>query len=166
MSENSAVLSNTNARRIVLLDLDGTLTQSDAGIIACAKIALRKLQQPIPDDAEMQRFIGPSIMESFQRNHVPAELLQDGLALYRKYYSEEAVFDDPNHPGKKIPGCLLNKVYEGSATMCQLNCCRMVLLYIVSIILKRLFLTIQIIRVRKFRVVYLTKFMRVFLSSL
>lgn len=113
MSENSAVLSNTNARRIVLLDLDGTLTQSDAGIIACAKIALRKLQQPIPDDAEMQRFIGPSIMESFQRNHVPAELLQDGLALYRKYYSEEAVFDDPNHPGKKIPGCLLNKVYEG-----------------------------------------------------
>ncbi len=112
MSESSTA-SRNNARRVVLLDLDGTLTKSDAGIITCAKLAMEELGQPIPDDAEMQRFIGPSILESFQRNHMPEELQQKGVALYRKYYSEVATFDDPNNPGKKIPGCLLNKVYDG-----------------------------------------------------
>lgn len=114
MSESSTY-SSTSSRthRIVLLDLDGTLTQSDAGIITCAKLALQELQQPIPDDAEMQRFIGPSILESFQRINVPENLQQQGLAIYRKYYSEIAAFDDPNIPGNKIPGCLLNRVYDG-----------------------------------------------------
>lgn len=105
--------SQSGARHVVLLDLDGTLTKSDVGIIACAKLALQELNQPIPDDAEMQRFIGPSIVESFQRNSVPESLQAEGLAIYRKYYSEEATFEDPNNPGKKIPGCLLNKVYDG-----------------------------------------------------
>ena len=97
----------------MLLDLDGTLTKSDVGIITCAKLALKELGQPIPDDAEMQRFIGPSILESFQRIKVPENLQMQGLAIYRKYYSEIATFDDPNIPGSKIPGCLLNKVYDG-----------------------------------------------------
>ena len=101
------------SRNVVLLDLDGTLTKSDVGIITCAKLALKELGQPIPDDAEMQRFIGPSILESFQRIKVPENLQMQGLAIYRKYYSEIATFDDPNIPGSKIPGCLLNKVYDG-----------------------------------------------------
>lgn len=101
------------SRNVVLLDLDGTLTKSDEGIITCAKLALKELGQPIPDDAEMQRFIGPSILESFQRIKVPENLQMQGLAIYRKYYSEIATFDDPNVPGSKIPGCLLNKVYDG-----------------------------------------------------
>lgn len=112
MSEFS-VTSGCTSRRIILLDLDGTLTKSDAGIITCAKLALKELKQPIPDDAEMHRLIGPSILESLQRNNVPESLLAKGLATYRKYYSEVATFDDPNNPGKKIPGCLLNKVYDG-----------------------------------------------------
>lgn len=111
MSDCLTTLSN-HARRVVLLDLDGTLTKSDEGIITCAKLALKELNQPIPDDAEMKRFIGPSILESLQRNNVPEDLQQEGLSIYRKYYSE-ATFDDPHNPGKKIPGCLLNKVYDG-----------------------------------------------------
>ena len=65
-------------RNVVLLDLDGTLTQSDPGIIACATKAFEELGLPVPDDQEMHRFIGPAIIESFRRNHMPDELLDRG----------------------------------------------------------------------------------------
>ena len=68
--------------KVVLLDLDGTLTQSHAGIIACAKKAMSDLGMQIPDDTEMLRFVGPSILESFQRNHMPKELQSEGVKLY------------------------------------------------------------------------------------
>ena len=55
-------------RNVVLLDLDGTLTQSDPGIIACATKAFEELSLPVPDDQEMHRFIGPAIIESFRRS--------------------------------------------------------------------------------------------------
>ena len=91
-------------RNVVLLDLDGTLTQSDPGIIACATKAFEELSLPVPDDQEMHRFIGPAIIESFRRNHMPDELLDRGVEIYREYYADKAVFDDPNNPGHKIPG--------------------------------------------------------------
>ena len=116
MSECSTSSKN-NSRRVVLLDLDGTLTKSDEGIITCAKLALKEIGQPIPDEAEMQRFIGPSILESFQRIKVPENLQMQGLAIYRKYYSEIAAFDDPNVPGNKIPGCLLNRFLFGDCIL-------------------------------------------------
>lgn len=100
--------------KVVLLDLDGTLTQSHMGIIACAKKAMSDLGMQIPDDEEMMRFVGPSILESFQRNGMPEDLQLEGVKLYRKYYSEVATFTDPKNPsGSKITGSLLNSVYEG-----------------------------------------------------
>lgn len=99
--------------RVVLLDLDGTLTQSDPGIIACVVKAFEGMGLPVPDDAELQRFIGPAIIESLRRNHVPEDKLQQGIDIYRDYYANQAVFDDPNNPGRKVPGRLVNTVYEG-----------------------------------------------------
>ena len=61
----------------------------------------------------MHRFIGPAIIESFRRNHMPDELLDRGVEIYREYYADKAVFDDPNNPGHKIPGRLYNSVYAG-----------------------------------------------------
>lgn len=99
---------------VVLLDLDGTLTKSDPGIIASVTKAFEELGRPVPDDDELHRFIGPSIMESFQRNGIPAgEELDRAVRIYRHYYSDAAVFDDPNEPGNKVPGRLFNTVYPG-----------------------------------------------------
>ncbi len=108
--------------KVVLLDLDGTITQSHEGIIACAKKAMQELNMQIPDDAEMHRFIGPSILESFQRNHMPENLQTLGVNLYRKYYSEVPTFDDPNNPGTLITGNFLNRLYDGIEN--QLNILR------------------------------------------
>lgn len=100
-------------RRVVLLDLDGTLTQSHVGIIACVVKAFEGLGLPVPDDDELRRFIGPAIIESLRRNHVPEEDLERGVAIYREYYAKRAVFDDPNAPGELVPGRLVNTVYDG-----------------------------------------------------
>ena len=72
-----------------------------------------ELGYPVPDDEELQRFIGPAIIESLQRNDIPEDRLDEGIAIYRRYYADEAVFDDPNNPGQKVPGRLNNTIYDG-----------------------------------------------------
>lgn len=100
---------------VVLLDLDGTLTKSDPGIIASVKKTFEALGRPVPDMDELLRFIGPSIMESLERNGIPAggEEMERAVSTYRYYYSTAEVFDDPNEPGAKVPGRLYNTVYPG-----------------------------------------------------
>lgn len=44
-------------KKVVLLDLDGTLTKSDPGIIGCVVKAFEEMGYPVPDDAELHRFI-------------------------------------------------------------------------------------------------------------
>lgn len=48
-------------KKVVLLDLDGTLTKSDPGIIGCVVKAFQEMGYPVPDADELQRFIGPAI---------------------------------------------------------------------------------------------------------
>lgn len=100
-------------KKVVLLDLDGTLTKSDPGIIGCVIKAFQEMGYPVPDADELQRFIGPAISESMQRNGVPDDELDKAVTVYRKYYADEAVFDDPNNPGQKVPGRLNNTIYKG-----------------------------------------------------
>ena len=100
-------------QRVVLLDLDGTLTKSDPGIIACVIKAFEAVGVPVPDQAELQRFIGPAIFESMKRNHIPDNKLDEAVRVYRHYYGDAAVFDDPNNPGHKVPGRLYNTLYPG-----------------------------------------------------
>lgn len=100
-------------QRVVLLDLDGTLTKSDPGIIACVIKAFEAVGVPVPDQAELRRFIGPAIFESMKRNHIPDNKLDEAVRVYRHYYGDAAVFDDPNNPGHKVPGRLYNTLYPG-----------------------------------------------------
>ncbi|WP_291526551.1 HAD family hydrolase [Bifidobacterium sp. UBA744] len=99
--------------KVVLLDLDGTLTKSDEGIIRSVVKTFEALNRPVPDDAELKRFIGPAIIESLRRNHVPEDQLDHAIDVYRSYYADKAVFDDPNEPGAKVPGRLVNVVFPG-----------------------------------------------------
>lgn len=50
---------------VVLFDLDGTLTQSDLGIVRCVQYAAEKLGMEPPSDAQARRFIGPPLHHSF-----------------------------------------------------------------------------------------------------
>lgn len=106
-------MSHNHPMNVVLLDLDGTLTQSHFGIIACVVKAFEGLGLPVPDDEELHRFIGPAIIESFKRNHIPDDQLDEAVRIYREYYADKAVFDDPNDAGHLVPGRLYNRVYDG-----------------------------------------------------
>ena len=114
-------------KKVVLLDLDGTLTKSDPGIIGCVVKAFEEMGYPVPDDAELHRFIGPAISESMQRNGIPDDKLDEGVRIYRKYYADEAVFDDPNNPGQKVPGRLNNTIYQGIPGAARQTACRRIL---------------------------------------
>lgn len=99
-------------RRIVLLDLDGTLTKSDRGIISSVKYAYKDQGISVPSDHELQSFIGPAIQDSMLRHGVSEDRLPQMIASYRRAYSTP-MFDDPDNPGTKIPGMYLNGVYDG-----------------------------------------------------
>jgi phosphoglycolate phosphatase len=49
----------------LLFDLDGTLTDSRPGIVACIRYALERLGVPSPSDQELQRWVGPPLVHSF-----------------------------------------------------------------------------------------------------
>ena len=100
-------------RRLVLLDLDGTLTASHPGIIASVVQTFKELGHPVPDESELRRFIGPAIEVSLRNNGIKDEDVDRGVQIYRRYYSETASFEDPRHPGQRVPGRLLATVFDG-----------------------------------------------------
>ena len=51
----------------VIFDLDGTLTNSHDGITNAVCYALSKMNLPIPDEAGLRKYIGPPLVDSFQR---------------------------------------------------------------------------------------------------
>ncbi|MBM6699293.1 HAD hydrolase-like protein [Bifidobacterium pullorum subsp. saeculare] len=103
----------THPRNVVLLDLDGTLTDSAPGIIASVTKTYQALGMAVPDDAELHRFIGPAIIESFRRNHMPKDRENEAVDTYRRFYAQENIFDDPNNPGQKVPGRFVNTLFDG-----------------------------------------------------
>jgi phosphoglycolate phosphatase len=50
---------------LCLFDLDGTLIDSEHGIVACVKHALAKLDVPAPSQEELRDWIGPPLRHSF-----------------------------------------------------------------------------------------------------
>lgn len=100
-------------RRLVLLDLDGTLIASHPGIIASVVQTFKELGHPVPDESELRRFIGPAIEVSLRNNGIKEEDVDRGVQIYRRYYSETASFEDPRHPGQRVPGRLLATVFDG-----------------------------------------------------
>ena len=103
----------TEPRRVVLLDLDGTLTESGPGIIKCVIKAFEAVDVPVPNDEALQRFIGPAIIDSMKLNGIPPQKLDEAVRVYRHFYGDANVFNDPNEPGRKVPGRLVNSMYEG-----------------------------------------------------
>ncbi len=88
----------------VLFDLDGTLTDSAAGILRTTQDALRRLnaedggERPIPEASELGWIVGPPLRESFARL-AGAASADRMLELYRQRYEAIGMFE--------------NKVYEG-----------------------------------------------------
>ena len=87
------------AKKTVLFDLDGTLTDSGEGIINCAILALEHFGLPIPSREELQVFIGPPLHETFIKHGVPADKAEEAVAVYRSRYIPIGKYENTPYPG-------------------------------------------------------------------
>ena len=103
-----------------LFDLDGTLTNSESGILNSVRYALGKMGRELPSPEQLHSFIGPPLLRSFTEvcgmSH--SEALR-AIDLYREYYHEHGVFDCTVYDG--IPE-LLDILFQCGATLALATC--------------------------------------------
>ena len=77
-----------NHIKLVLFDFDGTVIDNSEGIFNCIRYSLQKLGLPVPEEAILRRFVGPSLFDSFRTycedDEAKAELF---VATYRERYA-------------------------------------------------------------------------------
>lgn len=95
--------------KMILFDLDGTLTDSGEGIINCAWYALKAFNIPLPDKEAMRVFVGPPLHDTFVRFGVPKDRADEAVAIYRSRYVPIGKFENTPYPGVKE---LLEKLVE------------------------------------------------------
>lgn len=84
----------------VLFDLDGTLTDPGLGITNSVMYALRKHGIEPPDRAELYKFIGPPLHESFEKfcGFTPEGAVR-AVESYREYFRDTGIFENEVYPG-------------------------------------------------------------------
>ncbi|CAM5792897.1 Phosphoglycolate phosphatase OS=Cellulomonas persica OX=76861 GN=CPE01_00550 PE=4 SV=1 [Cellulomonas persica] len=87
------------ARPVVLLDLDGTLSESAPGITASVAAAYRTLGLPVPTPAELLSFVGPPLQDSLRAHGVPEDLVGAAITAYRAHYDAGALRETRAYPG-------------------------------------------------------------------
>ncbi|GMA24261.1 5'-nucleotidase [Luteimicrobium album] len=84
---------------VVLLDLDGTLTDSAPGIVGSLRAALTEAGLPVPDDAALRRFVGPPLPGMLRASGAPADRVDELVTTYRRHFTAGGMFDNAVFPG-------------------------------------------------------------------
>lgn len=104
-----------NPYRVVMFDLDGTLTDSGRAITSSVEYALSHFGITDQSRNKLETFIGPSLYDSFVREyHMNDEDCDKAVALYRSIYEKERMYDVDIYEG--IP-TLLNNLKEKGFTV-------------------------------------------------
>lgn len=86
-------------QKVILFDLDGTLTDSGEGIINSVIPALEHYGIKIPSREELRVFVGPPLHDTFLRFGVPADQLDNATEIYRSRYIPIGKFENAPYPG-------------------------------------------------------------------
>jgi phosphoglycolate phosphatase len=86
----------------VVFDLDGTLTDSQEGIVASFRHALHAMDLPADDDL-IRHQIGPPLVEGFAAMGAPVDQLDHAVVTYRSFFSGAGIY--------------MNRLYEGIQAM-------------------------------------------------
>ena len=86
---------------VLLLDLDGTLSDNYAGISASIRHALARLDAPDADDATLKGCVGPPLRETFARliGGADAATVERAIDAYRERYHELGWQENIAYPG-------------------------------------------------------------------
>jgi phosphoglycolate phosphatase len=84
----------------VLLDLDGTITDSAPGITATLAYTLEHLGLPVPSPTELLEWVGPPLPENFsERAGLHGDALENAMSIYRAHYLAHGALDSRVYPG-------------------------------------------------------------------
>lgn len=101
-----------NKYDVILFDLDGTLTDSSPGIINSIIYALKKYDITVNNKAELKKFLGPPLHESFREFYgFDEEKSMEAVGFYREYFSTKGLLENEVYDG--IPSLLKNLCDKG-----------------------------------------------------
>jgi phosphoglycolate phosphatase len=93
--------------RILVFDLDGTLTDPRPGIVGCMRFALDQLRVPCPSDDELAHYIGPPLRSTFATLLATSEAdrIEEAMRWYRQRFADTGLYE--------------NQIYEGVPAMLE-----------------------------------------------
>lgn len=84
----------------LLFDLDGTITDSEEGIINALRYAFNKAGIPETSTGTLRSFIGSPLVKTIQEVYaVPKEDAEQIASYYRSYYTTKGVYESKLYPG-------------------------------------------------------------------
>jgi phosphoglycolate phosphatase len=103
--------------KTLLIDLDGTLSDSRAGIEACFRHTLTSLGHDPATAGDLAWAVGPPIAVSLARLLEPFgdDRVNDALTIYREQYSTTGIYDCAVYPGAVA---MLDALRDRGVTMC------------------------------------------------
>lgn len=86
--------------KVILFDLDGTLTESGEGITKSVQYALEKLGKPEEDLKKLEVFVGPPLLQQFMTYAgLDEETGRKAVEYYRERYATVGIFENRPYPG-------------------------------------------------------------------
>lgn len=85
--------------KMILFDLDGTLTDSGEGITKCVKLALDHFGIPVNSLNDLHYFVGPPLRDSFLKAGIPEDQVEEAIRIYRSRYTTVGLFENVPYPG-------------------------------------------------------------------
>lgn len=84
---------------IVIFDLDGTVWDSEPGIVGSLEHTFSALGLPVPDRAVLASNVGPPLRSMLAELGVVESSLDDAVVAYRQRYTSHGVYEATLYPG-------------------------------------------------------------------
>ncbi len=87
----------------IIFDMDGTLTDSQPGILGGIRYALQRVGFDVPEESVLRTYVGPPLSNSFMGGlgMDEAQFLR-ALEGYREYYYERGYLENAVYPGIRV----------------------------------------------------------------